>query len=112
MIPDFISIDDYPNRVLPDGVHECDESEFEENFVKGFPNSRTRKSICDGFFWLRDEVEEIDIPAVQWVDGSYVESKIDPNDIDVVSFCDCDRLNSLSRDTLLQLLDGRNEKNL
>ena len=48
--------------------------------------------------------------GTQWVNGSFVEGKPDPGDVDVVSFCDYDFLNSLGYERqrlVVQLLNGR-----
>ena len=58
----------------------------------GFSVSTTREPIYDGFSRLRREAETLGIPATQWIDGSYVETKDDPRDVDVVTFCDYDYL--------------------
>lgn len=109
-IPEFESKISYPFPVLPDGVYECDETMFQERFVGRFPASTTRQEICAGFLRLRAEVANNGLSATQWVDGSFVEGKPDPVDVDVVSFCDYDSLNQLVADTAqaaVQLLNGR-----
>jgi hypothetical protein len=93
--PDFESHEPYPFRVLPDGVHSADESTFRARFVKDFADSQVRSTICDGFFLLRREAQSQGLIATQWVDGSFVESKLDPGDIDLVSFIDYDMLNAI-----------------
>jgi hypothetical protein len=85
----------YPYGILPDGVYPCDEETFRKIFVESFPASRTRKVICAGFFRLRREAAAHGIVAVQWVDGSFVEGKENPNDVDVVHFMDVEFLNAL-----------------
>ena len=110
MIPDLIPQAGYPYSLLPDGVHPCDEGALRLHFVDRFPDSRTRRAVCDGFRLLRQEAADRGITATQWVDGSFVEGKPDPGDVDVVSYCDFDFLNSLDTDGqqfVLQLLGGR-----
>jgi hypothetical protein len=99
-IPELETWPHYPFALLPDGVHLCDEAAFRAHFVEPFSESQTRGPICEGFFRLRAEATERGIAATQWVDGSFVEGKPDPGDVDVVSFCDYDFLNNL--DTLRQ----------
>jgi hypothetical protein len=100
-IPELQACPDYPFPLLPDGVHLCEEATFRTHFVERFPKSQTRGLICDGFFRLRAEAVGRGVLATQWVDGSFVEGKPDPGDVDVVSFCDYDFLNNL--DTQSQL---------
>jgi len=79
--------------VLPEGVHPCDETTFKGRFVTGFPRPTTRKGICDGFFQFRKDSTAHGFCATQWVDGSFVEEKQDPHDVDVVTFVDYDWYN-------------------
>ena len=110
-IPPFEARANYPFAILPDGVFGCDESTFCTRFVDQFPDSKRRAAIRDGLFRLRaDAVTNGVVAATQWIDGSFVESKPDPLDVDLVSFCDYDWLNNLPQHAkvfLLQLLNGR-----
>ncbi len=109
VIPEFEQREGYPFALLPEGVYPCDAVAFRSHFVERFPGSRTRRVICDGFLQLRHEAVGHGIGATQWVDGSFVERKPDPGDVDVVSFCDYDWLNQLgsaSQEAVLQLLNG------
>ena len=109
-LPVFEAREDYPYRILPDGVYPCDEAGLRAGFVAPFPDSETRPAIFEGFLRLRAEVVGLGIPATQWVDGSFVEAKLDPEDVDVVSFLDYDKLEALddtAKEQLRRLLDGR-----
>jgi hypothetical protein len=82
-----------------------------DRFVDRFPESMTRRGICDGFVRLRSELLGMGISATQWADGSFVETKLNPSDVDVVSFCDYDFLNAHVADLgsrAVQLLAGGN----
>ena len=114
-LPDFTDDDEhpvsdgYPYRVLPEGVHPCTEAEFADRFVDGFTDAERRPEILQGFLRFRRTAEAADLPAVQWVDGSFVEAKPDPGDVDVVSFVSADRLNDLdeaAQEAVASLLDG------
>ncbi|MCX7011169.1 MAG: hypothetical protein NTW86_01145 [Candidatus Sumerlaeota bacterium] len=96
MDPPFEKHDGYPYGLLPDGVFPFDEAGFEKRFVAFFPDSKTRRFIRDGFYQLRTDAAEKGIVATQWIDGSFVEGKEDPNDLDVVHFSDYDLLNQMS----------------
>ena len=115
MPPDFGQLEVWPHketspyRVLPFDIYECDEAELQARFVDYFPHSSSRKPIYQGFLKLRKEAATNGIQATQWVDGSYLSSKIDPDDIDVVTFIDRDELNALPqdrRDFVERLLNG------
>ena len=110
-LPDFETRAGYPRRVLPEGVHPCDETAFKSRFVTGFPQSTKRKGICTGFFQFRADSTAHGFSATQWIDGSFVEENQDPNDVDVVTFVDFDWLISASSDAqefAKDVLDGRN----
>ncbi len=94
-IPQLQAYPGSPFPLLPDGVYPCEEAAFHVHFVEPFSASQTRQAICNGFFRLRTEAVEQGIIATQWVNGSFVEGKLDPGDVDVVSFCDYDFLNRL-----------------
>ena len=79
--------------VLPEGVYGCREDHLRARFVEEFPDSKTRKVILAGFLDWRSHVAKIVHAATQWIDGSFVTSKLNPGDIDVVTFCDADYLN-------------------
>ncbi|MCC7495093.1 MAG: hypothetical protein IT204_22285 [Fimbriimonadaceae bacterium] len=95
VVPEFEQRPGYPFGVLPDGVHRTDEPGFRARFVAAVAASATRSVICDGFFRLRAEAVAQGIGGTQWVDGSFVESKVDPGDVDVVTFTDYDGVNAL-----------------
>lgn len=97
-IPPFEDRPGYPYRVLPDGAHPCDESEFRVRFADEFPASETRPRICTGFFRLRTEAAALGLAATQWVDGSFVEGRRDPGDVDVFSFVDSSLWDGLDPD--------------
>jgi hypothetical protein len=85
-IPPFEDRPGYPCRVLPEGAHPCDEQEFRARFVEEFPGSRTRQEIAGAFQRMRAAASARGISAIQWVDGSFVETRLDPRDVDVVTF--------------------------
>lgn len=105
--PDFDS-----RGLLPDGVHECDEQVFEAKFVNAFPSSSRRPMLFDGFLKLRKEAQVVLSSATQWVDGSYVTDKVEPDDVDLVTFVDIDLLNALfieQQNVVKELLNGRED---
>lgn len=81
--------------VLPVGVHDCDDGEFRRLLVDGFPESTSRAIIAAGFTNLRSDACACKLAGVQWVDGSYVTDRADPDDVDVVTFVDLGLLESL-----------------
>jgi hypothetical protein len=63
--------------------------------VKPFPNSSTRPEILEKYGLFRQLIQRL-VPSIQWVDGSFVEDKENPGDVDVVVWVADSDLNSLS----------------
>jgi hypothetical protein len=60
-------------------------------FVDNFPESKTRKGLFDNYLRYLDAfAKEITPNFTQWINGSFVTQKEDPNDIDMVTFIDLD----------------------
>ncbi|GAB2599306.1 DUF6932 family protein [Spirosoma areae] len=60
---------------------------FEEEFVQNFSPSTTRRRLFDTYLAYNARLTEL-LPAgfKQWIDGSFVTRKVDPNDFDVLTF--------------------------
>ncbi len=97
--------------LLPDGVHAATEDELKERCVDPFPTSRTRQPVFDGFCRYRSDLGGLSLNITQWVDGSFTdESRIDPDDIDLVNFVSANEINAISapdRSRAAALLNGR-----
>ncbi len=79
-----------PNGYLqPDKEIETTIAEFETIFVTSFPQSATRRQLFDNYRQYVEELQRLFTGGFyQWVNGSYVTRKVNPNDIDVVTFVD------------------------
>lgn len=111
-LPGFIAVDQYEDKVLPVGIHPCSSDEFQRRLVDDFPTSGTRGLIFDGFSTLRKECQAHQIEVKHWVDGSFVTSKLNPGDVDVVHFVaanDLDKLSDAGKAFVEQVLDGGKE---
>lgn len=82
--------------MLAAGFHDCDVDQFIETFVNGFPTSQRRSVIANALFDFSKEVFSVGIPAEFWIDGSYVTTKINPNDADLVLFLQIEHMNILN----------------
>lgn len=81
-----ISFDRYGNPV-PAELIPVSVAEVEEAFLTAFPHSTTRKAIMDGWMaYNRDLAALLSSEWEQWLDGSFITLKPNPNDIDVVNF--------------------------
>jgi hypothetical protein len=76
------------NGRLPPGSHAATVAELELSFVTAFPTSSRRATLFASFTQLRQTLLVLVPMSSQWVDGSYVTSKVDPADIDVISVID------------------------
>ncbi len=71
-----------------DGI-ESDLTTFRQNFVEDFSNSKTRHNLFDNYLeYLRLFSRNITPKFEQWINGSFVTQKENPNDIDFVTFID------------------------
>lgn len=82
--------------------------EFKERFVVEFENSRTRGDIFNRYIDYCERMEYLEVAIKQWVDGSYVTNKENPNDIDLVTHIDALELNKRTEihKNLNRLLDN------
>jgi hypothetical protein len=66
---------------------ETDLLTFEQVFVTGFPDSTSRRKLFDNYRkYIDDFRQRVCDHFTQWVDGSFVTRKINPRDIDLVTF--------------------------
>ena len=97
--------------LLPEGVHPATTEDLKDRCVTPFPASGTRQDIFHNFCRYQAAVALLGFHATQWVDGSFVDrSRLDPEDVDVVNFCESSVLNSLppaAQTQITPLLNGR-----
>lgn len=75
--------------LLEAGIHSYSINDFKNNFIDSFNTSQTRSIIYkNAIIWLKLINEKVMLPEEIWFDGSYVTSKINPNDLDLVVFFD------------------------
>lgn len=83
--------------LLPDGVHDASIKELHTRCVVEFPGSATRTGIFANFSRYCDAIVALGFSVTQWVDGSFVDlTRRDPEDIDVVNFCESDNIRDAS----------------
>ncbi|MDA9415715.1 hypothetical protein XH81_12805 [Bradyrhizobium sp. CCBAU 25360] len=98
---------------LEAGLHVFDKEEFEALFVTSFPHSPTRKWIFDGYKQHCKEIVDLVGACEQFLDGSFVTSKNDPGDVDLVMFIDATVVDALPHEkqqALMQLVAGPDTK--
>ncbi len=96
------------NGLLSAGLHDCTVNEFIDTFVDNFPTSQRRKLIADALWEFVREVFAVGVPYEIWIDGSFVTTKINPNDADLVLFLQVPDINILGTQlvTFRQKYDG------
>lgn len=75
--------------LMPYSPIRADMTILEEVFVSSFPTSASRRPLFDRYVEAVDELSKL-LPDgfVQWIDGSFVSQKLNPQDIDVLTFVD------------------------
>ena len=70
---------------------ETTMAEFEKTFVSNFPRSQTRPAIFENYLrYLSDLKALVGGGFFQFLNGSFVTRKLNPADLDVVTFLDFD----------------------
>jgi hypothetical protein len=79
-----------PNGMLPIGRHSCTNDEIYDYFVRGlqFFGSATREKIWQDWVTVRDGLRQILPVYAAWISGSFVSTKLDPDDMDIVFIVD------------------------
>jgi hypothetical protein len=68
---------------LPEGIHECAFDELVAHFGR-FSSTDTRIRLCEKLAQLFQELRSTKLIRAVFVDGSFVTSKINPGDIDLI----------------------------
>ena len=77
--------------IFPNEKINVDLATLKTVFVDNFPNSTTRKTLYDNYLrYIDDFSKQITPNFTQWINGSFVTLKENPNDIDFVTFIDVD----------------------
>jgi hypothetical protein len=81
---------DIRGYLKPYGKNSISESKFKEEFVDPFDEDSNRKKLYEGFVSYNKDLKSLlgNYQYTQWVDGSFVSTKINPKDIDLVSLID------------------------
>jgi hypothetical protein len=73
---------------LNPGIHKIDISVFAKFFVHPYSTSRTRKKIFNGYCEYCKILSAYNFITRQWIYGSYITTKLNPNDISFVNIVD------------------------
>ncbi len=74
----------------PEGKNECTFEELQLNFVEPFDLESTRYQLLKNLEKYNQELLELleGHPITQWINGSFVSTKKNPKDIDLVTLLD------------------------
>lgn len=78
-------------NLTPYEVQTIDLNTFEAFFVAAFAQSQSRRRLFDSYLEYVEELQKF-VPTgfYQWIDGSFITNKLNPIDIDFVTFLDFD----------------------
>lgn len=80
---------------LDPGFHNASLEDIEKHLVSAFPSSTTRQAIMDGYKRHRSDLTAMGLAVEQFIDGSFVSTKNDPGDVDLVCLIDLDVVDAL-----------------
>lgn len=98
---------------LDAGLHQATLSDIKTHLVDTFPPTSTRLKVYKGYKRHTEELETFGFPINQFVDGSFVSSKKDPGDVDLLGIADrktVDALPAAERQRLNKLFLGEANK--
>lgn len=91
---------------LNPGIHKYSVDNFQKQFIDDFELSTTRKDIYSKFkYWVHLLVKTLP-PKYMWLDGSFLTTKINPNDIDLVVFYDPKDITPSISESLEHIING------
>ena len=80
---------DTNGNLKPYEVVACDLQTLESVFVDYFPNSESRRKLFNNYLrYIHEFRSRITRHFTQWINGSFISQKENPNDIDFVTFFD------------------------
>lgn len=100
---------------LPPGRHQATVAEVEAAFANAYPSSASRGPLFEQWRLLSAAIERIVEIQDQWLDGSYVTTKENPADIDLVSHFDgpaLDALDPIEKTLLIGLIHGHQSRDI
>jgi hypothetical protein len=90
---------DFP-PLLEGGIHPFSMDELRALTVERFPSSKRRQTLFGGLTVFIELLENAGLKSTIWIDGSFMCSKEEPDDIDVVVVYDPENVDSLSESAL------------
>jgi uncharacterized protein DUF6932 len=97
-IPSLVDPAGLGEDLLPTGVHPATLSEVEDAFVAPFGLSVTRSRIASGWKTFRTVVGSLVTIQHEYIDGSFVSNRLNPDDIDLSLWIRAVDMDALSPD--------------
>lgn len=81
---------DIRGYLKPYGKNRIKGEDLKTGFVDPFEENSSRKKLYDGYVRYNSELKELlsSKKYVQWIDGSFISTQINPRDIDLVNLID------------------------
>jgi hypothetical protein len=98
---------------LEAGLHPTNLANVKTHFVDAFPPPSTRSKVYAGYKRHMAELQKSSVTFEQFLDGSFVSSKHDPGDIDLLAMADLHVIDALSvaeKQRLIDLFLGQRSK--
>lgn len=78
---------DIKGNITPYELHPISVEDLDNEFVVPFADSVTRAKIVEGHNnYIIELFQILENNFFQWLDGSFVTQKLNPNDIDIINF--------------------------
>ncbi|MDG9928286.1 MULTISPECIES: hypothetical protein [unclassified Pseudomonas] len=96
---------DFPPLLADEGLHPHSLETLRVLTVDAFPESARRQPLYNALTVYLELLQSAGLKAFIWVDGSFMCTKLDPDDIDLVVVYDAQCVDELSESSI-ELLNG------
>lgn len=81
---------DIRGYLKPSGKNTITQDELKSGFVDPFDDSSSRKKLYEGYLRYNSDLKYLlnGQRYIQWIDGSFISTQINPRDIDLVNLID------------------------
>ena len=81
---------DIRGYLKPYGKNEIKKEDLKTGFVDPFDEASSRKRLYQGYLKYNEDLQSLlnGQKYIQWIDGSFISTQINPRDIDLVSLID------------------------
>lgn len=95
---------EHASGCLPPGIYPASHDQLRDRFCRDAVSADAaaqthRQLLFSGDEALVDAFNLVGLPSKQWIGGSFISARPDPNDIDLVNFCRLADYKSLAQET-------------